>query len=111
MAKIEDLIKNVPDEQLRDEIAREVAKLKAGKKFGLVFEEHLPENVQIPSLPVRPGARVVRRGGNNNRVYKVLSSASESEVVIALEPNGPQNGTEEVVPIEELVVIKKFGEP
>jgi hypothetical protein len=39
-AKIDDLIKNVPDTQLRDELAHEVTKLKAGKKFELVFEEY-----------------------------------------------------------------------
>jgi hypothetical protein len=38
MAKIEALIKNIPDSQLRDELAREVAKLKAGKKFGPGFD-------------------------------------------------------------------------
>lgn len=48
MAKVEDLIKNIPDAKLRDEIAREVAQLKAEKKFGLVFEEHIPELAQLP---------------------------------------------------------------
>ena len=57
MAKVEDLIKNIPDARLRDEIAREVIKLKSQKKFGLVFEEHLPEQVLLPSLPIKPGAR------------------------------------------------------
>ena len=52
MAKVEDLIKNIPDAKLREEIAREVAKLKSEKKFGLVFEEHLPEQVILPSLPI-----------------------------------------------------------
>jgi hypothetical protein len=43
MAKIEDLIQQIPDERLRKGIAAEVKALKKTKKFGLVFEEHLPE--------------------------------------------------------------------
>ena len=107
MAKIEDLIKNIPDPQLRDELAREVAKLKAGKKFGLVFEEHIPEQVQIPGLPVKPGLRVVKRGGKNNEVFKVLSFTDDSKAILTREPDGAQ----EIFPAQELVVIKKFGEP
>jgi len=39
MALIEELIKTIADPRLRDQVAGEVAKLKAKKKFGLVFEE------------------------------------------------------------------------
>ena len=35
MAKVEDLIKSIPDARLRDEIAREVANLKTEKKLAL----------------------------------------------------------------------------
>ncbi len=62
MALIEELIKTIADPRLRDQVAGEVAKLKAKKKFGLVFEEHLPEVVQLPGLAVKPGARVAKRG-------------------------------------------------
>ena len=43
MAKIEDLIARIPNQRLRKAIAGEVRDLKNNKKFGLVFEEHLPE--------------------------------------------------------------------
>jgi adenine-specific DNA-methyltransferase len=58
MAKIEDLITQIPDERLRTGIAAEVKALKKTKKFGLVFEEHLPETVRLPRLPVKPGELV-----------------------------------------------------
>ena len=45
MAKIEDLINRISDESLRDAIASEVKELKKTKRFGLVFEEHLPQKV------------------------------------------------------------------
>src|SRR5437660_1578839 len=47
MAKIEDLINRVPDQFLRAQIEREVKALKREKKFGLVFEEHIPENALL----------------------------------------------------------------
>ncbi len=58
MAKIEDLIAKIPDELLRKSIAGEIKALKKAKKFGLVFEKHLPETVRLPRLPVREGELV-----------------------------------------------------
>ena len=34
----------------RARLAEEVRKLKATKRFGLVFEEHIPETVRLPGL-------------------------------------------------------------
>ena len=42
MAALNDLISQIPDAALRDKIQKEVNKLSKQKKFGLVFEEHLP---------------------------------------------------------------------
>ena len=58
MAKIEDLIAKIPDERLRKAMAGEIKALKKTKKFGLVFEEHLPETVRLPRLPVHAGELV-----------------------------------------------------
>ncbi len=55
MAKIEDLILQVPDDRLRKALAGEVKALKRTKKFGLVFEQHLPKTLRLPLLPVREG--------------------------------------------------------
>ena len=43
MALLQDLIKQIDDETLRQRIMMEVGKLTKQKKFGLVFEEHLLE--------------------------------------------------------------------
>jgi adenine-specific DNA-methyltransferase len=51
MAKIEDLIAQIPEGRLRRAIAEEIRQLKKKKKFWLVFEEHLPETVRLPRLP------------------------------------------------------------
>ena len=43
MAAINDLIARIQDAELRNKIEQEVNRLNKQKKFGLVFEEHLPE--------------------------------------------------------------------
>ena len=108
MAKIEDLIAEIHDTRLRDVIAREVAALKKQKKFGLVFEEHIPETVQIPSLPIKPGARVVRRGASNKETYVVESVSANGRAQVRRESEGAET---EPALLKDLVVIKRFGEP
>jgi adenine-specific DNA-methyltransferase len=66
MAKIEDFIAQIPDERLRKAIAAEVRELKKTKKFGLVFEEHLPETVRLPNLPVKVGDLVAKKRESGN---------------------------------------------
>ena len=60
MARIHDLIRQVaaqsPD--LAQEIQREVAVLSERRAFGLNFERHTPEEVELPGRPVRRGDKV-----------------------------------------------------
>jgi adenine-specific DNA-methyltransferase len=107
MARIEDLIKDIDDPTLRDQIASEVSKLKARKTFGLVFEQHLPEVLLLPGLPIKPGARVVKRCGNAADFFVVKALTNGKKVSIAPARGGP----EEIATKEELVVVKRFGEP
>ena len=44
MAAIDDLIARIEDQALRERLAVEVGRITKGKKFGLVFEGHLPES-------------------------------------------------------------------
>ena len=64
MSAIHDLISQVTDPRLRDRLAAEWAKASKDKKFGLVFEDHLPELlplhkalfVETSPAPVKYGA-------------------------------------------------------
>ena len=105
MAQLEDLIRDIADPRLRAQIASEVGKLKARKKFGLVFEQHLPETVQFPSLPVKPGTRVAYRDG---RTGLCTVSGINGKTATILPEAG---GQEETAPKGDLVVVKRFGEP
>jgi adenine-specific DNA-methyltransferase len=60
VARIHDLIRQVaaqsPD--LARDIEREVAVLSERRAFGLNFERHTPEEVELPGRPVRRGDKV-----------------------------------------------------
>ncbi len=58
MALLQDLIKQVDDETLRQRIMVEVNKLSKEKKFGLVFEEHLPECTPLYDVEIRLDSKV-----------------------------------------------------
>ncbi len=107
MALLEDLIKDIADTRLRNQIAGEVSKLKARKKFGLVFEQHLPEIVQLPGLAVKPGARVAKRTDKAAGFFVVTAAVNGKRVSIVPERGGP----EEITAKDDLVVVKRFGEP
>jgi adenine-specific DNA-methyltransferase len=107
MALVEDLVKDIADPRLRNQIAGELGKLKARKKFGLVFEEHLPEVVQLPSLAIKQGARVVKRKDKREAFFIVTGVVNGKKVLIVPERGGPVGTAAK----EELVVVKKFGEP
>lgn len=112
MAKIEDLIAQIHDERLRNAIASEVRELKKTKKFGLVFEEHLPETVRLPNLPVKVGESVSKRRATGNELWRVKSirkGIATLEQCVDGQSNGNLLTADE--PIDELVVLRRFGDP
>ena len=54
LAAIDDLIAQIEDKALRARLKEEADRLRREKKFGLVFEEHLPELTPIYSAEMRP---------------------------------------------------------
>ena len=114
MAKIESLISRIRDESLRDAIAAEVKEMKKTKRFGLVFEEHLPETVRLPNVVIRKGSLVAKKAEPGNACWVVRSIKKD---VAECVPPGASQGvlpfTQEIVsiPLKELVTVKPFGEP
>lgn len=106
MAAINDLIRQITDPDLRERIQKEVDKLAKQKKFGLVFEEHLPECTPLYDIPVRRGAKVALKAGEVSEFYQVLKIEGDNAICI-------KRGEEEpvVFPVADLVTIAEFGEP
>ncbi len=112
MAKIEDLIAQIPDERLRKGIAAEVKALKKTKKFGLVFEEHLPETVRLPKLPVKSGELVALKRESGNQLWRVKSihkNIATCDRAVEGYPAGSEANKE--FPVSDLVVVRSFGDP
>lgn len=106
MAAINDLISQIQDKELRERIQHEVDKMAKQKKFGLVFEEHLPECTPLYDVPVKVGATVAKRNGKVNDIYKVLSITDGVASCLHRED------TEVIsVTVDELVCVAEFGEP
>ncbi len=107
MAAINDLINQIQDAELRDRIQKEVNKLSKQKKFGLVFEEHLPECTPLYDLPIKRGCNVMLRDSKEDKsVYVVLNIEDEIAVCI-------RQGTQKdpiTIPVSDIVRVAEFGE-
>ena len=106
MAAINDLIAQIEDIALRERIAKEVDRLSKQKKFGLVFEEHLPECTPLYDIPVKAGALVAKKAGEVNDVYKVLCIDDNTAQCLHRE----SKETAEIA-LDDLVTVAEFGEP
>lgn len=106
MAILDELVTQIENPDLRARIAAEVEKLAKQKKFGLVFEEHLPECTPLWDIPVKAGCRAALKTGHVNDFYTVLKI--EDGVATCL--NKDKSATAEF-PVGELVCVAEFGEP
>ena len=106
MAEIHELIDRVSDPELKAQLQAAVDKLARQKKFGLVFEEHLPECTLLYEIPVKKGRQVARKQGEVGALYLVLSVTDGVATCL------PKSGGEAVeLPVDELVSVAEFGEP
>ena len=105
MAKIEDLVEDISDEKLRAKVAEEVKTLKLSKRFGLVFEEHVPETVALARLPILPGLIVQDRTVPEDRTEYQVLRVDSGDAVLALKGTAEPNCT---VDVRKLLVIKRF---
>ena len=76
MAAIDDLVAQVSDPALRKRIQAELRRASKQKKFGLVFEEHLPECTPLYDVPLTPGRLAVRQGALQERGERPLRHTS-----------------------------------
>lgn len=106
MAAINDLIAQIDNPELRVRIQAEVDRMNKQKKFGLVFEEHLPECTPLYDIPVKRGSLVALKSGKVNEVYRVLNiNGGEAEC--------KKKDADDIAKfnVDELVTVAEFGEP
>ncbi len=117
MSRLTDLIAQakMKDAELGNELEREFKTLANRRSFGLVFERHRPENVELPGRPVRKGDKVhvlTPRGETkkgDQRIWKVLSlSRVDGKRVASLELIGTAEPETQQVTVEDIVVVAEF---
>lgn len=117
MSAIHDLIAQVSDPRLRERLAAEWANAAKEKKFGLVFEDHLPELLPLHGAKPRKGDLVCRRQGALKEVWQIKSIHTGVATCVKpsneAHPSEPTRAAAEPVqfPVDELLVVREFGEP
>lgn len=106
MAALTDLINQVEDKTLRERLLQGAARLSKQKKFGLVFEEHIPERTPLYGMSIIRGSTVAKKTGSINDIYRV--TRIDGEEVLCFDVT---TGETETVALSELVLVAQFGEP
>ena len=117
MSAIHDLIAQISDPRLRERLSAEWANAAKEKKFGLVFEDHLPELLPLHGAEPCRGDLVCRRQGTLKDVWQIKSIHAGVGTCVkpsnVAHPSEPTRAAAEPVqfPVDELLVVREFGEP
>lgn len=107
MAVINDLIERISDPELRRRISDEVARMQKQKKFGLVFEEHLPEATPLFDIPIKKKSLVSLKDRYFKDFYLVKDIDGDKLIC------EKQDDSREMVELNrnDVVAVAQFGQP
>ena len=123
MSRLSNLLRQVEtqDRQLAADLKREVEALSSRRAFGLNFERHIPETVELPNRPVRRGDKVQflplrgeKPNGVDRRVWRVDRIRQTRLGRVADLVRQPDPGSELQMAsraVDDLVVIAEFRDP
>lgn len=106
MAAIKELLRQITDASLRERLLDEFDRMEKNKKFGLVFEEHIPECTPLYGVPIKRGGAVARKSGKVSDLFIVIDIKGD---VALCEHKTTLERIE--IPLNELVAVAQFGEP
>ncbi|MCT1886314.1 site-specific DNA-methyltransferase [Dietzia cinnamea] len=119
MSRLTELLRQArkADKQLGDDLEKEIAALMKRRTFGLVFEQHQPEAVELPGRAVRRGDKVrvlpprgeVKQG--DQRLWRVdrIERVDGNRVAHLLELDAEESERQAVI-TEDLVVVAEFND-
>src|SRR3954466_11409758 len=117
MSRLTDLISQAKakDSALGQELEREFKALSTRRSFGLNFERHRPESVDLPGRPIRKGDKVrllPPRGSTakgDQRLWKVRGfERTNGKAMANLELFSATEGGQQTVEVEDLIVVAEF---
>ena len=106
MAAIHELLKQVQDPTLRARLEEEFDHATQNKKFGLVFEEHLPECTPLYGIGIKKGGTAARKAAKISDTYTVVKLNGDKTIC-----RHKVSGEIEEIDKNELVAVAEFGEP
>lgn len=108
MVAIDQYIERIQNTELREQIKAEVNRLTKKKRFGLVYENHLPDNVIMYDVTIRRGTKVVLRDSKPTDIYEV-QSIEDGDIRKAI-CRHLTTFEDSVLPISDLVAIAQCGD-
>ena len=111
MAAINDLIARIQDPELRLHVAKEVKELTKHKKFGLVFENHVPEMTLLYDYPISRGCKVIRKVDDDKRLTENILWEVMSVCRGMATCHHSITGEKLQVSCQDLICVAKNGEP
>lgn len=111
MAAINDLIAQIKDPDLRQRVTKEVKELTKHKKFGLVFENHVPEMTLLYDYPISRGCKVIRKVDDDKRLTEDILWEVERVSRGVATCRHAVTGEKQQVSCHELICVAKNGEP
>lgn len=106
MAAINNLLEQISDVNLRKQLEEEFSKLFKSKKFGFVFEDHIPEHTPLYGVTVQRGSNVVYKSSTVDDIYTVLSITNGLAQCVNMSA-----GKTIEFPIDDLIAVTRFGDP
>ena len=120
MSRLNDLIRQVAntDPRLAKDLQRETDALADRRAFGLNFERHVPEAVELPGRPLRKNDKVrilpdrgTKPSKDDERVFRVTNLIREGSEVWANVAAADDPEEEWAVRVNDLVVVAEFRDP
>ncbi|HEY1449910.1 MAG TPA: DNA methyltransferase [Solirubrobacteraceae bacterium] len=121
MSRLTDLISQLAQTspELAEDLRHETDVLASRTPFGLNFERHVPESIQIPARTIRLGDKVMRRASagqvsqDREQIWIVVgfTGAGKKRVALLLPKSGESGDSAVRVPVRDLVVIAEFRDP
>lgn len=107
MSVISDLIEKINDPDLRARLSEEVARMQKQKKFGLVFEEHLPEATPLYDVAISVGSLVSLKDKEFKEFFRVKQINGDTLICER------EDDSRELVELNksEAVAVAMFGQP
>ena len=123
MSRLSNLLRQVEtqDPQLAADLKREMDALSGRRAFGLNFERHIPETIELPNRPVRKGDKVrflpkrrAKPSSVDRRVWRVgqIRRTNAGRVADLFRHQGPEDEHQTASrAVDDLVVAAEFRDP